>query len=194
MRYHDIVKDDMRNGDGLRATLFVAGCNHYCEKCHNPETWDENGGIDFEEKDLNELLEIVNKPYISGVTFSGGDPLFPSNRDEIGKIARLVKDIPEKTVWLYTGYTLQIENGEFCFVDEVTNETFTLDWLDKIDVIVDGPYIDSLNSQKYEWAGSTNQRVIDVKNTLLYKNIILKKNKNYTVDELTKQESCGCDS
>ena len=80
MRYHNITKEDMLNGEGLRVVLWVAGCNHHCKNCQNPETWDENGGIPFDEEAENELFEALDKSYISGITFSGGDPLFPNNR------------------------------------------------------------------------------------------------------------------
>ena len=83
MRYHNITKDDMNNGDGLRAVLWLAGCDHCCEQCQNPVTWDPNGGLPFDEEAKKELFDILSKDYISGITFSGGDPLFPGNRREV---------------------------------------------------------------------------------------------------------------
>ncbi|HAQ52133.1 MAG TPA: anaerobic ribonucleoside-triphosphate reductase activating protein, partial [Lachnospiraceae bacterium] len=81
MNYHNITKDDMLNGDGLRAVLWVAGCNHACNECQNPITWDPDGGLLFDDSAKKELFEILDRDYISGVTFSGGDPLFPGNRE-----------------------------------------------------------------------------------------------------------------
>ena len=86
MRYHNITKDDMLNGDGLRVVLWVAGCNHNCKGCHNPVTWDIRGGIPFDQAAKEELFEELKKPYVSGVTLSGGDPLHPDNRRDIGEL------------------------------------------------------------------------------------------------------------
>lgn len=83
MRYHNITKDDMLNGEGLRTVLWVAGCSHHCPQCHNPVTWDINGGLVFDEQAKEELFEELKKDYVSGVTFSGGDPFHLENREEI---------------------------------------------------------------------------------------------------------------
>lgn len=158
MRYHNITKDDMLNGDGLRAVLWVAGCEHHCKGCQNPVTWDPNGGLEFDTAALNELFVILEKPYISGVTFSGGDPLHPNNREEVLRIARMVKELPvplhsqPKTVWLYTGYLWEEIND--------------IPGIEYVDVIVDGRFVESLADVNHYWAGSTNQRVIDVKKSL----------------------------
>ena len=81
MQYHNITKDDMLNGDGLRVVLWTAGCTHGCRECHNPVTWDPDGGLPFEEEAKQELFEQLEKDYISGITYSGGDPLFPASRE-----------------------------------------------------------------------------------------------------------------
>ena len=86
MNYHNITKDDLKNGDGLRVVLWVAGCNHQCKECQNPETWDECGGLPFDESAKAELFKELEKDYISGITFSGGDPIFPSNRKVVGEL------------------------------------------------------------------------------------------------------------
>ncbi|HAS78459.1 MAG TPA: anaerobic ribonucleoside-triphosphate reductase activating protein, partial [Ruminococcus sp.] len=86
MRFHDISRDNMLNGDGLRAVLWVAGCSHQCKDCHNPITWDINGGVPFDEAAEKELFEALSPSYISGITFSGGDPLHIKNRDEVGRL------------------------------------------------------------------------------------------------------------
>lgn len=160
MRYHNITKDDMLNGDGLRAVLWVAGCTHKCKGCHNPVTWDIEGGIPFDEAAKEELFEAIKPDYISGVTFSGGDPLHPANHVEVAALAKEIKEIfPNKTIWLYTG---------FCW-DEIK----TLDIVQYCDVIVDGPFVQEEFDGKLHWKGSRNQRVIDVQKTLKQGIIVL---------------------
>ena len=93
MRYHNITKDDMLNGDGLRVVLWVAGCSHCCKGCQNPVTWDPNGGLEFDDAAKEEIFDQLSKPYISGITFSGGDPLHAANR--VG-VRTLMTEIHEK--------------------------------------------------------------------------------------------------
>ncbi len=153
MNYHNITKDDMLNGDGLRVVLWTAGCTHCCDGCQNPQTWDVAGGLLFDEKAEEELFDDLNKEHISGITFSGGDPLHPFNRSEVLRLAKKVKDtLPNKTVWLYTGYLW--EEVKDCI--DLTN----------IDVLVDGEFKKELNDNNLHWVGSSNQRIIDVKKTL----------------------------
>ena len=153
MRYHNITKDDMLNGEGLRTVLWVAGCSHNCPECHNPITWDIRGGIPFDEAAKKELFDELEKDYISGVTFSGGDPLHPQNREEIGRLAgEIRRRFPEKTIWLYTGYDWE--------------QVCELPMMRDIDVVVDGEFIVRLKDNKLHWKGSSNQRVIDVKESL----------------------------
>lgn len=160
MRYHNITKDDMLNGEGLRAVLWVAGCNHNCKECHNPITWDIRGGIPFDEAAKQELFEALDKTYISGVTLSGGDPLHPENREDIGKLIDEISDrFPNKTIWLYTGYSWE--------------QIVSLPCIKKVDVVVDGEFIAALKDPKLHWKGSSNQRVIDVQRSLLLGEVVL---------------------
>ena len=153
MHYHNITKDDMLNGDGLRVVLWVAGCLHGCKGCHNPITWDVCGGISFDEAAKKEIFDELEKPYISGITMSGGDPLHPDNREEIGRLIEEIRQkFPDKTVWIYTGYLWE----------EVQN----LSYVKKADVVVDGRFVEELKDAKLYWKGSSNQRVIDVQKTL----------------------------
>ena len=108
MNYHNITKTDLKNGDGLRVVLWVAGCNHMCKECQNPETWDACGGLHFDDSAKQEIFAELDKDYISGITFSGGDPFFPSNREVVGELMQEIhKKYPNKTIWCYTGYTFE---------------------------------------------------------------------------------------
>ena len=153
MRYHNITKDDMSNGDGLRVVLWVAGCSHCCPQCHNPLTWDPNGGIPFDEAAKEEIFEQLEKSYISGITFSGGDPLHSINRLEIRNLAMEIKEkFPTKTIWIYTG--------------DIWENILYYPILQYIDVLIDGEFIIEEKDVNLLWKGSKNQRVIDVKKSL----------------------------
>ena len=153
MRYHNITKDDMNNGDGLRVVLWVAGCVHHCKNCQNPLTWDPEGGLLFDDAAKREIFDQLDKPYISGITFSGGDPLHPANKEYVTSFAAELKEkYPNKTIWLYTGDSWE----GIC----------ELPVMKYVDVCVDGEYIDELRDVKLMWKGSPNQRVIDVQATL----------------------------
>lgn len=160
MRYHNITTDDMLNGDGLRTVLWTAGCTHRCVGCHNPITWDIDGGIPFDESAEDELFEKLSANYISGLTFSGGDPLHPANRAEVLRLAKKCRQLyPNKTIWLYTGFTWEQIND--------------LEIIPLLDVVVDGEFVKQLFDGKLHWKGSSNQRVIDVKETLRLGKIVL---------------------
>ncbi len=159
MRYHNITTDDMLNGEGLRTVLWTAGCGHQCKGCQNPVTWDPEGGLLFDEVAETELFAKLGKDYISGLTFSGGDPLFPASRAEVERLAEKAKRLfPEKDIWLYTGYRWE--------------EISALPIMAHIDVLVDGKFMEDLKDSKLHWKGSFNQRIIDVqkslKNSALY--------------------------
>ena len=146
MKYHQILHDDMRNGSGLRVVLFVSGCNHYCKNCQNPVTWDPNDGLEFTTKEISEICEQLSKDYISGLTISGGDPLYPGNRESITKLCRFFKQgYPNKSIWCYTGYLFE--------------QVKDLPVMEYIDVLVDGPFVQEFADVKYKWAGSTNQKI-----------------------------------
>ncbi len=160
MKYHNITKDDMLNGDGLRVVLWVSGCSHKCPGCHNSITWNENEGLCFDESAKQEIFTELEKDYISGITFSGGDPLFHSNRE---CVASLINEISskysDKTIWLYTGYEWE--------------DIKDLDFIKNVDVLVDGKFVEGLKDPLLEWKGSSNQRVINVKSTLKNGDIVL---------------------
>ena len=153
MRYHNITKDDMLNGSGLRVVLWVSGCVHCCPHCQNPITWDPNGGLPFTEAERQEIFRELDKDYISGITFSGGDPLHIQNITEVTALARNIRrEYPQKTIWLYTGDKWE----------DIRHYTL----LEFVDVLVDGEFVQDLKDTKLRWRGSANQRVIDVQASL----------------------------
>lgn len=160
MNYHDITHDDMLNGDGLRVVLWVSGCTHQCNGCQNPITWDITGGVQFDDNAENELFVALSKEHISGITFSGGDPLHPMNRPEICRLIKKTKEqYPNKTIWLYTGFLWEdIED-----IEEIK----------LVDVVADGRFeLENLDNNLH-WVGSPNQRVIDVQRTVEEDKIVL---------------------
>ena len=160
MRYHNITKDDMLNGDGLRVVLWVYGCSHCCEDCQNPLTWDPNGGLPFDEAAKEEVFAELEKNYISGITLSGGDPLYPGNRMDIRNLVKEIREkYPKKTIWMYTGYEWEIVRS--------------FDILKYVDVLVDGEYEKDKRDTQLHWRGSSNQRVIDVQESLKTGNVVL---------------------
>lgn len=153
MNYLKIDKCSTSNGIGCRVVIWVSGCNHHCKNCQNPQTWNKDSGIPFDLDTIFEICNQLDKPYISGITFSGGDPLLPDNREIIQAISTLVKFYyPAKTQWLYTGYKWE--------------EVKDLEIIKYLDVIVDGKYVDSQRDVTLAWRGSSNQRVIDVQKSL----------------------------
>lgn len=154
MRYHNITKDDMLNGDGLRTVLWLAGCTHHCKNCHNPITWDINGGIPFDDDAKQELFDAIQPDYIDGITLSGGDPFHPENRVDVYQLVKEIRErFPNKTIWSYTGFLWE--------------DVKELPVIPLLDVLIDGRFIEDLFSPTKPWTGSSNQRVIDIKKTLL---------------------------
>ena len=135
MRYHNITKDDMLNGDGLRVVLWVAGCSHCCKECHNPVTWDPDGGLLFDDNAKKELFDQLDESYTTGITFSGGDPLHSANRLDVRRLMEEIKEkYPNKTIWLYTGYSWE--------------EIWHYPMMKYIDVLVDGEFKIELKDTK----------------------------------------------
>lgn len=160
MRYHNITHDDMLNGDGLRVVLWLSGCEHHCPGCQNPLTWNPDDGIIFDDRAMDEICSQLSKDYISGLTLSGGDPFYPVNRMELPDILLQLKiKYPDKTIWCYTGYLF----------DDIRYEKL----MRYLDVLVDGRFVKELADVNYPWAGSTNQRVIDVRKSLIEGEVIL---------------------
>lgn len=153
MRFHDITTCDVNNGEGFRVTLWVAGCTHHCQGCQNPETWDFKGGQPFGKEAHDYLFSELSKPYIQGVTFSGGDPLCSAG--EVTALAKEIKEkLPGKDIWLYTGFT----------IEQIEANDKLKQILPYVDVIVDGKYVKALRDVTLAFRGSRNQRIISIKN------------------------------
>lgn len=180
MHYHGILKDDMRNGAGMRVVVFLSGCSHHCDGCHNPETWDPMSGVVFTDDNMNTIIDFARDDAISGLTLSGGDPLnicnvVPEARGEDNRwstydiIQEFKLEYPEKDVWVYTGYKYEdlIDSVPNDREDSRTRKYYEeiLKILDLADVLVDGPFIKKIANVNYPYAGSENQRVIDLKAT-----------------------------
>ena len=160
MNYHNIIHDDMLNGDGLRVVLFVSGCSLHCPNCQNQQTWDKDSGIKFDEDAKKEIFEELSKDYVSGLTLTGGHPLEHYNISECTTLCKEVKEkFPNKTIWLYTGLPYESVKD--------------LEIMDYVDVLVDGPYVEKLRNIQLKWRGSSNQRVIDVAKTKKSGEIVL---------------------
>lgn len=169
MNYHNIKTDDMLNGDGLRVTCWVSGCSIGCLNCYNPQTWDFNSGIPFTDDTMQEILYDLSKPYIKGLTLSGGHPLDPHNAPKVLEIVKRVKMVfpnmvfPNKDIWIYTGYVWE---------DIIKDDTLK-EILKRTDVLVDGAYIDELRDITLPFRGSSNQRIINVQESLKQNQVIL---------------------
>lgn len=175
MNYLNIDKCSVTDGEGIRVVLYVSGCRMNCKNCHNPQTHDFNSGIPFTEEIMQEILSELNKPYISGITLSGGHPLEPQNLQDIYKIVKRVKMVfPSKNIWLYTGYTWEyILELEEMYEKHEVNCSSPFDVVKLCDVLVDGAYIDELRDLTLQFRGSSNQRIIDIQKSLAENKLVL---------------------
>lgn len=148
-----------------------------CKNCHNPETWSFNSGKPFDENAKQELFDALNKPYIKGLTLSGGHPLEPQNVQPVLKLLKEVKyKFPQKDIWLYTGYTLHISNFKSLHRGIASNDIHhntMLEILNLCDVVVDGRFIEEKKNLTLPFCGSSNQRLIDVRKTIQQNKIVL---------------------
>ena len=154
MKYNIVRKMDISNGPGVRVSVFMQGCEFHCKNCFNPETWSFEGGKDFTQGTINEVLDLCNQDYIKGLSILGGEPMHPKNIEGTTKLAKAFKEkYPNKNLWMWSGFQ------------------FDKDLKDKevmkyVDVLVDGRYVDEMHNPKLKWRGSSNQRVIDVQKSL----------------------------
>ena len=178
MRYHNITTADMMNGEGLRVVLWLSGCSHHCYNCQNPVTWDENDGLIFDESAKEELFRELDKDYISGLTLSGGDPLHEANLDGVLELINRFRLLfPNKSIWIYSGYSWnQVMNPVITddfnpSRDELLHKRKEI--VKQCDVMVDGRYIDSQRNPSKKWAGSDNQRVISIQESIKQGKVVL---------------------
>ena len=163
MNYGTIKNCDIANGVGVRVSLFVSGCTHHCKECFQPETWDFAYGQPYTQETEDELLRLLAPSYIDGLSLLGGEPMEPQNQRELVTLLRRVKkELPEKNVWCYSGYTLESDllspSRARC---EVTDELLSM-----IDVLVDGEFVLEKKNISLSFRGSENQRIIDLQATL----------------------------
>ena len=150
MRYNLIRKMDIANGPGVRVSIFMQGCSFHCKNCFNKETWDFEGGQEFTDDTINKVLELSDKKEVKGLSILGGEPMHPTNIEGTTKLAKAFKEkYPKKNIWAWSG---------FKYEDIKNNDVFNY-----IDVLVDGQYKDELHDPTLKWKGSSNQRVIDIK-------------------------------
>lgn len=176
MNISGIIKDDIANGTGIRLSLFVSGCTHHCDGCFNSQTWDFNFGKPYTSEIQDEILDYLKKSYVTGLTILGGEPFEIVNQDAVWPLIREIKEkLPEKDIWMYSGYLyeeLTDVNNKRC------HGKFTDDILHNIDILVDGEFKIDLKDVRLNFRGSSNQRIIDVKETLKNNQIILSKLNN----------------
>lgn len=178
MRYAKIVPFEVCNGEGIGYSLFVQGCDFHCNGCFNQEAWGFDGGNEWNEETKETFIKLASRPYIKRISILGGEPLADENiNDVLDLINEIRLSFPQKTIWLYSGYTWE----EIMFpvvTDNINPKRDKIihnrrEILSKCDVFVDGKYIDSKRDVTLKWRGSSNQRVIDVKKTLQKEKVIL---------------------
>ena len=170
MNYATIKKCDVANGPGVRVSLFVSGCNHHCKGCFNQEAWDFKYGNEFTEKEEKEVMEALKPKYIKGLSLLGGEPLEPKNQEGLLPIVKKAKELyPDKPIWCYTGFKF---DEQVLYGMAKTNET-TNELLKYLDYVVDGKFVEELKNPSLKFRGSSNQRIIDVKETLKTHQVVL---------------------
>ena len=163
MNYADIKKIDVANGEGVRVSVFVSGCNHHCKGCFNQCAWDFNYGKKFTEKEEQQIIDYMNHDYISGLSLLGGEPLEPKNQEGLLPLVIKVNEkFPDKNIWFYTGFDFDKDVvGKMAKNNETTREL-----LKYIDIIVDGKFEEDKKDLKLQFRGSSNQKIVDVKKSL----------------------------
>ena len=161
IRYASIRKIDITNGPGVRVSLFTQGCSIYCKGCFNSDIWNYDGGKEWTEETKQLVLNLCNKPQIKGISILGGEPLSPQNFDDLKDLFVSFKEqMPDKSIWLWTGYVFE----------DLTEEQ--LEIVKLTDVVIDGPWNIDLGDFSLKYRGSSNQRIIDVQETLKQNKIV----------------------
>lgn len=165
MNYATIKWTDIANGEGVRISLFVSGCTHRCKNCFNEVAWDFNYGQPFDEEVEEKILTELGADYIAGISLLGGEPLEPQNQEALYPFIKKVKErYPHKTIWCYTGFVFNEKKG--VLKEGRKNTPYTKDLISMFDVLVDGAYVEKLKDIRLKFRGSSNQRVINVPETL----------------------------
>ena len=165
MRYNKVRKMDISNGPGVRVSIFMEGCTFHCKNCFNPETHDFMGGEEFTEDTIDQVLKLCENANVEGLSILGGEPMHPMNIEGTTELAKKFKEkFPNKNLWVWTG---------FLFDRDLQNKEV----LKYIDVLVDGQYVDELRDPRLKYNGSSNQRVIDVQNSVKQGKVIFYKDK-----------------
>lgn len=163
MNYANIKAVDIANGPGVRVSLFVSGCTHYCKGCFNSEAWDFEYGKPFGQNVIEQIIAFLNRNYISGLTLLGGEPLHPNNQEALLSLVCQVRErLPEKSIWCYTGY--DFETDILAHMMKESNVTRAL--LPLLDVLVDGKFMQEKRNLSLKFRGSENQRILNVKQSL----------------------------
>lgn len=177
MNYAQIRSMDISNGEGIGVSLFVQGCDFHYKNCFNSETWEFSKGQEWNDKTKNQFLKLIETPFIQRVSILGGEPLHPKNVQNVLKIVDEIRvSYPTKNIWLYTGYTW--EQIMHPVITDINSEQLKMlqmrkELVSKCDVLIDGRYVDELRDISLHWRGSSNQRVINVQETLKQKQIVL---------------------
>lgn len=162
MNYGNVKYHDIADGPGVRTSLFVSGCTHHCRGCFQPETWDFGFGSPYTQETEDAVVGSMSDLYVAGLTVLGGEPFEPSNQRVLLELyRRMRREHPEKTIWCYSGYTWEELTGDGRCRCESTDEILSL-----IDVLVDGPFVESRKNLTLLFRGSENQRIIDVQASL----------------------------
>ena len=175
MRYAQIRSMDISNGEGVGVSLFAQGCPFHCFNWFNSEAWDFNGGKEWTEETKNRFLELIDRPYIKRVSILGGEPLADQNLDGILSLTKEIRLLfPDKTIWLYTGFTFEKLLSPLLLNQLPTpEENKRIEIIRSIDVLIDGEYVDEQRDITLKWRGSKNQRAIDIQKSLAERKVIL---------------------
>lgn len=169
MNYATIKKTDVANGPGVRVSLFVSGCTHHCKGCFNQEAWDFQYGQPYTQATEEEILTALAPSYITGLTLLGGEPFEPANQAALLPLLRRVRaQLPEKTIWAYTGYVLEPD----LLTGKLGDWAITREILSYLDVLVDGPFVLAQKDISLRFRGSSNQRLIDLPKTLAQDKVV----------------------
>ena len=170
MNYAEIKNCDIANGPGVRISLFVSGCTHHCKGCFNEVAWDFDYGTPFTQETIDKILDMMRPGYIRGLTLLGGEPFEPQNQGPIVKLLRQIKEkMPEKSIWAFSGYLFDRD----ILSGRLGDWSVTQEYLNYLDVLVDGPFVEAKKNLSLRFRGSENQRIIDVPASLAQGKVVL---------------------